>query len=189
MSKLITALLGSIFVLWFINFDSEEYLDRRAPKKVVTANQSPAISQSAPGTSTSRESFTFPVKGKTLEDVISGYGDTRNQGSRTHEGIDIPADRGTPVLAVADGKIAKVAYKGNAGKQIWLEVGAWKFFYAHLDSWSVAEGQMVKKGEAIGTVGNTGNARNTLPHLHFGLYIDRGKTGDPTPLFLASETP
>ncbi|MCB0640513.1 MAG: M23 family metallopeptidase, partial [Phaeodactylibacter sp.] len=97
--------------------------------------------------------------------------------------IDIPAERGTPVIAVADGEVVRVANKGGGGKQVWLQVGSRQFFYAHLDSWEVREGQRVRQGEVLGTVGNTGNASHTRPHLHFGVYVDRHETIDPAPLF------
>lgn len=129
------------------------------------------------------KAYIFPVKGKQKKDIISFYGDKRAGGKRKHEGVDIPADRGTPVLAITDGEIVKVANKGNGGKQVWLKAkyGHRKFFYAHLDEQLVEEGQHVKKGDVIATVGNTGNARHTLPHLHFGIYEGRRKTVDPMP--------
>ena len=126
--------------------------------------------------------YIFPLKNKSLDDVISFYGEPRGNNKRIHEGIDIPDKKGAPILAVADGKIVKATNKGNAGKQIWLEVGSKTFFYAHLDDITVTQGQEVKQGDEIGTVGNTGNAKNTLPHLHFGIYVGR-KTIDPSPLF------
>ncbi|MCI5080351.1 MAG: M23 family metallopeptidase [Saprospiraceae bacterium] len=173
MSKFLSILGGFIIFLWYINFDAEAYLLKKQQEQASETSTAPPQSQS----------FAFPLKDKSLQDVISGYGDARNGGKRLHEGIDIPAPKGTPVFAVADGQIIKVANKGNGGKQVWLKVDSLRFFYAHLDDWKVKTGQFVKQGDIIGTVGNTGNARHTLPHLHLGLYVGRRKTVDPSSYF------
>ena len=152
------------------------------PKKVKTAVKSKP--QPAPGDKAvdpKSLNLIFPIAGMSYKNVISYYGDRR--GSRKHEGIDIPADRGTPVVAVADGKVIRVSEKGSAGKAVWLQVGDYQFFYAHLDSWTVSEGDWMLKNEILGTVGNTGNARHTIPHLHFGIYVGRHETTDPAPFF------
>lgn len=159
-------------VSWYVHFDPDAYHERRMNKQIKKEKEIH-----------SKSKLIFPLKHKSLEDVVSGYGDSRDNGARIHEGIDIPAEKGTPILAVADGEITRIANKNNAGKQVWLKVGTQHFFYAHLDSWLVEEGQFVKQGDIIGTVGNTGNAKHTIPHLHFGVYVSRGKTADPVGLF------
>lgn len=122
----------------------------------------------------------FPVKGKDLADIISYYGDPRDGGKRKHEGVDITAPRGSAVLAVADGTIDKVKEGGSGGKQIWLKLeNGWMVYYAHLHAQLVKEGQTVKTGDLIGTVGNTGNAINAGPHLHFCLYPTKNKPVNP----------
>jgi murein DD-endopeptidase MepM/ murein hydrolase activator NlpD len=128
-------------------------------------------------------SILFPLEEKSLSDVVSGYGENRSQGKRKHEGIDIPSSKGTAVIAVSDGVIIKVADKGNAGKQVWLKGGTFTYFYAHLDGWHVKKGQKVKKGDKIATVGNSGNASKTLPHLHFGIYSGKRQTIDPASFY------
>jgi len=185
-------------VYWFINFDPEAYLAHKQaeaegePTADSTAAKEPVekIERLDPEATLPdmdmaviRQEVVFPLPQKSLEQVISGYGDPRDNGARLHEGIDIPAPRGTSVLAVADGTITKVANRNNAGKQIWLEAGTRRYFYAHLDSWAVTEGQEVQQGEEIGTVGNTGNARHTSPHLHFEVHIAKGKSIDPALIF------
>jgi len=70
------------------------------------------------------------------------------------------------------------------GKYVWLSggmfgLGSARYYYAHLDDFAVESGDKVKKGEVIGYVGNTGNARTTPPHLHFGIYA--GGPVDPEP--------
>lgn len=114
----------------------------------------------------------FPVKGKTQKHIISRFGDPRDGGARIHEGIDIAADRGTPVLSVSDGKVVRVKEEGRGGKQVWVRDRKrdFTYYYAHLDTQLVAEGDRVRTGTILGTVGNTGNARTTIPHLHFAIY-------------------
>lgn len=116
-------------------------------------------------------SLDFPVLGKKAA-VGSLWGDQRDGGKRSHEGIDIFAPKSTPAIAAADGYIAGVREGGIGGKVVWLrpEGKNYTLYYAHLDQQLVQEGQRVKKGEVVGLVGNTGNARYTPAHLHFGVY-------------------
>ncbi len=123
--------------------------------------------------------FSFPVAGKGNTAMTSFWGAARDGGSRSHEGIDIFAARGTPLLAVADGKIYSTGDRGLGGKQVWLrdDILGRSVYYAHLDSIISKPGDRVKKGDTLGLVGNTGNAITTSPHLHFGIY-ENGAT-DP----------
>ncbi|HEX6332711.1 MAG TPA: M23 family metallopeptidase [Flavisolibacter sp.] len=125
-------------------------------------------------------SLSFPVSGKA--NIGSFWGDERDGGKRRHEGIDIFAPRKTPLMAAADGVITSVREGGIGGKTVWLRPSGknYSLYYAHLDQQHVREGQFVKAGEIIGTVGNTGNARTTPPHLHFGIYTHQGAV-DPLP--------
>ncbi len=117
----------------------------------------------------------FPVVGYDHSAIISFFGDKRGK-TRLHQGVDIKADRGTPLVAVMDGKIESVKDGGSGGKQIWLRgTDGRLYFYAHLDSWSVKEDDLVSAGDTIGTVGNTGNASHTIPHLHFEIMRTEGR--------------
>jgi murein DD-endopeptidase MepM/ murein hydrolase activator NlpD len=124
----------------------------------------------------------FPVAGKTNRAIKSFWGATRDGGARSHQGNDIFADRGHPVVAASDGRITSVRDRGLGGKQIWLrdQLTSSSHYYAHLDSQLVTSGQRVSRGDTIGLVGNTGNARTTPPHLHFGIYKAGGAV-DPKP--------
>ena len=123
----------------------------------------------------------FPVEGAVRRDIGSVWGDPRDGGRRRHEGIDIFAARGTPLLAASDGRVTRVREGGLGGKQVWLEVpDVGRLYYAHLDEQLVSTGDRVRAGEVVGTVGNTGNARTTPPHLHFGIYGHAGAV-DPLP--------
>ena len=126
-------------------------------------------------------SLGFPVAGSRAR-VGSVWGDPRDGGKRLHEGIDIFAAKKTPVIAAADGYISSVKEGGLGGKTVNLRPTGTRYslYYAHLDEQIVAPGQYVKKGDTIGTVGNTGNARTTPPHLHFGIY-GYGGAVDPLP--------
>lgn len=130
----------------------------------------------------SQPSLGFPVAGKGNRDVQSFWGAARDQGARTHEGVDIFAKKGTPVVAASDGAISRTGHTGIGGKQVWLRSGTIErsLYYAHLDSIMVSDGQPVKKGDTLGTVGNTGNAAGGPPHLHFGIYSIGGAV-DPYP--------
>jgi len=125
----------------------------------------------------------FPVEGKSSRHITSSWGAARDGGRRSHEGIDIFARRGTPVLAATAGLVSRVHTTPRGGKVIWLTDlnRRQSLYYAHLDSQLVTEGQRVQPGDTIGLVGNTGNAIGTGPHLHFGIYrFGRGPT-DPHP--------
>ena len=118
----------------------------------------------------------FPVAGKGNAAIGSFWGVDRDGGSRKHEGIDIFAKRGTPVVAIADGAITYSGEKGIGGKQVWLRDSTYgsSLYYAHLDSIAVTSGSRVHVGDTLGFVGNTGNAKFTPSHLHFGIYRNFG---------------
>ncbi|WP_026969195.1 M23 family metallopeptidase [Algoriphagus terrigena] len=114
----------------------------------------------------------FPVQGRNSRAIQSIWGDVRDGGRRSHEGVDIFAPRGTPVLAPVAGVVTSVRDQGLGGKQVWVRDGErnWHLYFAHLDSQLVSSLQRVAPGDTLGLVGNTGNARTTAPHLHFGIY-------------------
>ncbi len=132
--------------------------------------------------------YFFPVSGGHNKNVQSFWADPRDAGSRSHEGVDIFADRGTPVVAVSDGRISSTGERGLGGKQVWLRDGLFgkSVYYAHLDSIGVYKGQKVKMGDTLGFVGNTGNAKTTAPHLHFGIYRKSGPV-NPFPYIKMTE--
>ncbi|WP_405199891.1 peptidoglycan DD-metalloendopeptidase family protein [Christiangramia sp. LLG6405-1] len=131
--------------------------------------------------------YQFPVSGGENADIGSYWGDIRDGGRRDHEGIDIFADRGTPVIATTSGRVGFSGEKGLGGKQVWLRDSkrSQSLYYAHLDS-IVPNLNLVKTGDTLGFVGNTGNAKTTPPHLHFGIY--RRNTGAIDPLGFVYKT-
>jgi murein DD-endopeptidase MepM/ murein hydrolase activator NlpD len=124
-------------------------------------------------------SLPFPVA-DVPRGMQSGFGVDRDAGRRQHQGIDIFAPRGTPVRAVAGG-IARAGSNRLGGTVVWVHApaGGRTYYYAHLDRQAVGAVAMVAAGDVIGYVGNTGNARTTPPHLHFGIYD--GGAVDPWP--------
>lgn len=137
-------------------------------------------------TSVSR-TLAFPVAGSRskIKDV---WGASRGGGLRKHKGIDIHARKGTPIVAVCDGVIVERDRTLVGGKTLWLQSAehGWKAYYAHLDKQLVKEGQHVRKGQVIGTLGNTGNARSTPSHLHYGI---SGRKGWVNPLPYVKHSP
>ncbi len=114
----------------------------------------------------------FPVAGKTHRAIGSFWGAPRDGGRRKHEGVDIFAKRGTPIIAPVDGYVRFVGERGIGGKVVWLRDNkrGQSLNFAHLNELIATQGTYVKAGDTLGTVGNTGNARTTPPHLHFGIY-------------------
>jgi len=126
-------------------------------------------------------SLGFPVAGRDLGAVRSGFGASREGGRRRHHGVDIFAPRGTPVIAAVAGRVTRIGTQGLGGNVVWLREEGWgrRLYYAHLDRHAVSEDAWVKPGDTLGFVGNTGNARTTPPHLHFGIYLRGEGPVDP----------
>lgn len=117
-------------------------------------------------------SLSFPVEGLDPRSIGSSFGAPRDGGARDHHGVDIFAPRGTPVLAASEGVVTRVEETRRGGRVIWVsdERRGQRLYYAHLDRQLVTPGRHLRPGDTIGLVGNTGNARTTPPHLHFGVY-------------------
>jgi murein DD-endopeptidase MepM/ murein hydrolase activator NlpD len=128
----------------------------------------------------------FPVKGKNSRSIASFFGDPRDGGSRDHHGVDIFAPRHTPVLAPSDASVTRVGEGDIGGRYVWLydSKRSMYLYFAHLETRDVERGDKVRAGQLIGTVGNTGNARTTAPHLHFGIYSN----GPIDPFHFIAET-
>ncbi len=127
-----------------------------------------------------------PVEGVRATRIADTFGAPRGS-DRTHAGVDIFATRGTPVLSATRGIVVSVRDGGLGGRQVWvLGPARERHYYAHLEDWQpgLAEGDVVHPGTPLGTVGTTGNARGTPPHLHYGIY-GAGGAYDPLPLLKA----
>ncbi|WP_421942557.1 peptidoglycan DD-metalloendopeptidase family protein [Pedobacter sp.] len=130
---------------------------------------------------TSGPSQGFPTR-TGLNNIKSYFGDGRHANSRKHEGVDIFGSFRSPVVATADGTIVRVNENNLGGKVVWFRPKNkdYTLYYAHLDEQLVTAGQEVLVGDTLGLMGNTGNAKTTPPHLHFGLYTSSGAI-DPLP--------
>ena len=127
----------------------------------------------------------MPVYGIRVREVQDSWQAPRPDG-RFHEGQDIFGDRGTPVFSGTDGYVIRMGVAELGGNYVYVAgAGGRRYYYAHLDR--VAEGlkigQKITTDTVVGFVGNTGNAENTPPHLHFGIYVLR-KAIDPLPLLV-----
>ena len=128
-------------------------------------------------------SLAMPVQGVAASRVADTFGSPRGR-DREHAGVDIFAPRGTAVLAATPGIVSSIREGGLGGRQVWVVGPALeRHYYAHLDDWApdLRVGQVVRPGDRLGSVGDSGNARGTPPHLHYGIY---GRDGayDPLPL-------
>jgi murein DD-endopeptidase MepM/ murein hydrolase activator NlpD len=120
---------------------------------------------------------TCPVAGP--HGFIDSWGFPRS-GGRTHKGVDMFAASGTPLVAVADGTVSRVYTNRLGGLSIdFVDARGDRYYYAHLASARAASGQRVRAGEEIGTVGQSGNARGTPPHLHWQYHPGGGAPVNP----------
>ncbi len=123
---------------------------------------------------TTASGLMVPVQGVGRAQIVDSWGQSRANGQRTHEGTDIMAPGGTPVVAAASGTIEKLFYS-NGGGGITLYVRSpdrrWSYYYAHLQRYApgVVEGRVVRTGDLLGYVGDTGNSGAGNFHLHFGM--------------------
>jgi peptidoglycan LD-endopeptidase LytH len=132
-----------------------------------------------------------PVAGVQPNDLLDTFAEAR--GSRRHNALDIPAPRGTPVVAATAGRVLRLFTSQAGGLMIYASDPTDRFvlMYAHLDRYvnGIADGMPLQRGDTIGFVGTTGNAPPNVPHLHFGIArtanVARWWTGtpvDPRPL-------
>ncbi|CAM4035878.1 M23 family metallopeptidase [Deinococcus marmoris] len=113
-----------------------------------------------------------PLPGQNLTDT---WGAARSQGRR-HEGIDIFAGRNTPIRATTRGIVLNVGPNGLGGRTVMiLGPGGQRHYYAHLEKYpDLTRGEWIEAGTVVGFVGDSGNARGTPPHLHYGIYTMGG---------------
>lgn len=137
----------------------------------------------------------IPVAGVRADQLGDTFADARGDG-RVHDAIDIMAPQGTPVIAAAAGTVEKLFDSKLGGRTIYVrrQGGRWIDYYAHLDGYApgLAEGKRIARGEVIGTVGSTGDADPTAPHLHYAVNAMapgegwwQGTPVNPYPLLMA----
>ena len=115
----------------------------------------------------------LPVQGLTRDELRNTFEEMRG-GSRRHEAIDILAPRNTPVVAVEDGRVAKLFLSKPGGMTIYQfdPTSTYAYYYAHLERYAggLKDGDAVSRGQVIGYVGTSGNAPPDTPHLHFAIF-------------------
>jgi len=138
-------------------------------------------------------SLELPIATLSRARLVDSWGQERDGGRRSHEGIDLFAPRNTPVRSATEGILERKEVRGLGGRVVWVVgPGGYRHYYAHLESWAEqAEGDWVLAGEVIGFVGDSGNALGGPPHLHYGIYAPFGGAMNPFPLLRAepSQTP
>lgn len=125
-----------------------------------------------------------PVAGVAKGQIKDSWHAARDGGDRRHEGQDIFAPRGTPVLSATDGYVVRVGENRLGGQTVSvMGAGGRIYYYAHLDAYApeINFGDYVTPQTVLGFVGTTGNAAGTSPHLHFGVY-SRGGAINPLPM-------
>ncbi len=154
--------------------DSRSYLLRLQPELLSSGSYTLHI--------TAGPSLGFPVTTKGKPRVGSFFGAGRDANTRRHEGIDIFDAFHTPVVASANGTVTRVGENNLGGRVVMMRPAGkdYSLYYAHLDRQIAREGQQVRIGDTLGLMGNTGNAKTTPPHLHFGIYTRTGAV-DPFP--------
>lgn len=134
----------------------------------------PQVDQSerAPATRHSTR-LIVPVVGIFPGQLRNTFAQARDEGARRHDAIDIPAPSGTPIVAAIGGRVEKLFVSEQGGNTVYIRSpdGRWTYYYAHLDRYApdLREGQRVGQGATLGTVGVTGNADPSGPHLHFAI--------------------
>lgn len=117
-----------------------------------------------------------PVEGVRARDIADTWGGPRS-GGRRHQGTDIFAPRGTLVRSATRGVVVRIGDVGIGGRQVWIVgPGGERHYYAHLEGWvpGLRTWQPIERGDLLGFVGTSGNARGTPPHLHYGVYTPHG---------------
>ena len=184
------ALCGGIVIFFIVTGEIYPVVERKAPAvrsppavvattPVPPADPAPTApartepARAASPTPAPAGALLIPVAGVEARQLSDTFTESRAAG-RPHEAIDIMAPRGTPVLAVADGKVEKLFLSKPGGLTVYQFDTAEKlaYYYAHLDRYApgLAEGQPLKRGEVVGFVGSSGNANPAHPHLHFAIF-------------------
>lgn len=137
----------------------------------------------------------IPVEGVPASALTDTFTQARAGGARPHDAIDIMAARGRAVLAAADGRVEKLFWSQDGGRTLYQRSsdGRLIYYYAHLDGYApgLQEGQVLRRGQRVATVGSTGNADPSAPHLHFAVNVMQpgeawycGRAINPYPLLV-----
>lgn len=129
--------------------------------------------ESSSGETGSPNTLRIPVLNVRAADLSDTFLDERAGGNRLHEALDIMAPVGTSIVAAAPGTIERLFFSEAGGNTIYVRSTDRKtiHYYAHLDEYAegLKEGQRIRRGQRLGTVGHSGNAEKDAPHLHFAI--------------------
>ncbi|MDQ6698973.1 MAG: peptidoglycan DD-metalloendopeptidase family protein [Acidobacteriota bacterium] len=143
-----------------------------APPDPSTFAPATSIGQAAVQILNSR-SLKMPIAGLQRANIQDTFNEKRGT-DRIHEATDILAPRGTPVVAIDEGNVAKLFTSKPGGLTVYQfdNKGIYCYYYAHLDRYAdgLKEGMLLRKGDKVGYVGTTGNADPKTPHLHFAIF-------------------
>jgi len=127
-----------------------------------------------------------------INDISPNFGDPRDNGTRTHQGEDIMAVKGTPIVSPTPAVVLRTETGVDEGNAVYTaNPGGETFVYMHLDHFGegVVSGLVLGQGSLIGYVGNTGNASGGAAHLHFEIHNSSGTPTDPFPRLTSEFTP
>lgn len=174
---------------------SAKYVDQSVQQETVSQSVNSQTNTGDAG------QLTVPVANIKRTDLTDTYTASRGRGERLHEAIDIMAPTGTNVVAAAPGVIEKLFISDAGGKTIYVRSADKRtiHYYAHLDQYaaSLKEGQKVRQGQRLGTVGSSGNASVDAPHLHFAImrtkpsakWWEPSSPINPYPLLMGTASP
>ena len=168
----------------------------------IQQQSTPPLGQSVDGRSDTDETrqLIVPVINVRRTELIDTYTASRAGGKRVHEAIDIIAPTGTSVIAAAPGTIEKLFVSDDGGNTIYIRSSDRRtiHYYAHLDQYTdgLKEGQRIRRGQQLGTVGASGNASEDAPHLHFAImrttpeaeWYEPSSSINPYPLLMGKTT-
>jgi murein DD-endopeptidase MepM/ murein hydrolase activator NlpD len=167
-----TGFLAGVFVMSEPRAGSTPAPERTLVTPVSPVSATPTIGADLPAELRQRN-LTLPVQGLDAGELRDTFDEMRG-GSRRHEALDILAPRDTPVLAVEDGKVAKLFLSDAGGITIYQfdPTEMYAYYYAHLERYAdgLKDGDRVARGQVIGYVGTSGNAPRDTPHLHFAIF-------------------
>ena len=177
---ILAVLVFAAFVL-FNNFspDAQNSEESTVEKTVVAPFRYAALLAKEP-----EATIQIPIRSVKAKQIADTFHAPRGE-DRLHQGQDIFAPRETPVYSATEGYVWRIQENCLGGNIVWvLGAGGRVYYYAHLDRYApeLEVGDQVTIDTILGFVGNTGNAKGTPPHLHFGVYTTGGAI-NPLPLF------
>jgi murein DD-endopeptidase MepM/ murein hydrolase activator NlpD len=160
------------------------FLKDMISKRKENSSKPQSLSQKNISFNFSNSGFQAPIKGEWFNSGdYSPDRPTDKNHPKGHKGIDMRAPGGTPVYPMADGKVTFVGTDPMGGNIVNIEHGnGIRTYYAHLGTASVRKSDIVSKETQIGTVGESGNAKGTVPHCHFQVWVN-GKITNPSEFF------